>query len=98
MYTSRYSDIRIGQSVRSGVKDWCMLFFWEINYVFFYLRNTTPVYVTCSAKTGFMAYFKNNSFKDLVCRNSPMVEATSTKFSLVSNLLEHPLYKNQATM
>ena len=33
--------------------------------------------------TGLVAYFetsRNDSFKYLVCRNSPMVEATNTKF------------------
>jgi len=42
------------------------------------------VCVTCSAKTGLMAYFeaawRNDALKHLVCWNSPMVEATGTTF------------------
>jgi len=45
------------------------------------------IIMTCSAKTGLMAYFealRNDRFKYLEHWNSPMVEVTSTNFTLFS--------------
>jgi len=40
-------------------------------------------YVNCSAKTAYFETFGNDSFKYLVCWNSPIDEVKSTKFSHV---------------